>query len=229
MIESIKEHFEKEYPREGCGVISVVKGRKQFFPCTNVASDAEDFVIDSQEYMKLHKTTDIIAIVHSHPDASNEPSSSDIANCNALGMPYYIFSYPSMELNIVQPKTIAKPLIGREYVFGSTDCFEATRDYLREYFQIEVKRREPFEDDWWEKGLDYFTEERFKDYGFESVSEPKVGDVLLFAVQSPVANHCGVYLGGQTFYHHAVHRLSCRENLSKMWVDSLVGVYRYVT
>ena len=33
MIEDIKAHFEKEYPREACGIIGVVKGKKTWFPC----------------------------------------------------------------------------------------------------------------------------------------------------------------------------------------------------
>ena len=89
-LEEIEEHFKKEYPREGCGVLSVVKGKKKFFPCTNVAEENKDFVIDSNEYIKLLRTTDIIGIVHSHPDASSDPSESDKKQCNALGIPYYL-------------------------------------------------------------------------------------------------------------------------------------------
>ena len=70
-IEELRGHFEKEYPKEGCGVISVVKGKKKWFPCTNTAEDDEHFIIDTQEYLKLSRTTDIIGIVHSHPDATS--------------------------------------------------------------------------------------------------------------------------------------------------------------
>ena len=53
MIHEIEEHFKKEYPREGCGIIAIVKGKKKWFPCTNVAEDDEDFIISSQEYFKI--------------------------------------------------------------------------------------------------------------------------------------------------------------------------------
>ena len=105
MIEEIQEHFEKEYPREGCGVIGIVKGKKKWFPCTNTANTNENFVMSSLEYLDIKRRADIFAIVHSHPDATNEPSQHDIDCCNALGIPYYIFSYPEMKLNIIEPIT----------------------------------------------------------------------------------------------------------------------------
>ena len=150
MIEEIQEHFEKEYPREGCGVIGIVQGKKKWFPCTNIAEQDEDFTFSSSEYLSIKKQADIFAIVHSHPDASNEPSQHDIDCCNVLGIPYYIFSYPNMELNIIEPETKAHPLIGRSYKFGVEDCFEALRDWLAKE-NIIIPPREPFEDNWWKK------------------------------------------------------------------------------
>ena len=228
MIHDIQEHFKKEYPREGCGVISVVKGKKKWFPCTNVAEEEEDFIIDSQEYLKLKRTTDIVAIVHSHPDKSAEPSEIDIKYCNALGITYHIYSYPDMVLNIVEPSSSTTGLYGREYEFGVTDCFEAAKDYLKTV-DILIPSRMPFEDDWWKKGLDYFTEELLSEWGFKPVplTELQENDVLVFNVNTEVGSHCGVYIGNDCFYHHAVNRLSCRENIYPLWHKYLEGAYRY--
>jgi proteasome lid subunit RPN8/RPN11 len=228
-LEEIQEHFEKEYPKEGCGLLGVVKGKLKWFPCRNVAESEDDFVMSSEDYMNVRKQADITAIVHSHPDASCNPSQTDISNCNAIGIKYHIFSYPEMELYTLEPKTVFNPLIGREYMFGSADCFEAMRDYYRQNLSINLRPREMFEDDWWEKGFDYFSEEFIKTYGFKKVSEPQKGDLLIFAIESPVGNHCGIYLENNVFFHHAVNRLSCRENMSRLWLESLIGVYRYVT
>ena len=164
MIEEIQKHFEEEYPREGCGIIGIVKGKKKWFPCTNVAENEEDFILSSDDYFRIVKKCDIFAIVHSHPDASNKPSISDINNCNALGIPYWIFSYPDMESNIVEPERKTHPLIGREYKFGIQDCFEAMRDYLKSK-NIEIPPRIPFEDNWWDRELDYFSDEIIKQWG----------------------------------------------------------------
>lgn len=226
MIEEIQEHFEKEYPREGCGIIGIVKGKKKWFPCRNVAEHEDDFVLSSEDYFDIVKRCDILAIVHSHPDASNEPSITDTNYCNALGIPYWIFSYPGMDLNIVEPQKLSHPLIGREYSFGSADCFEAARDWLAKE-NIFIPKREPFEDNWWEKGLNYFSEKRMNEWNFKKVENPEKNDVLLFQVQSDVPNHCGIYIGNNVFFHHAEHRLSCREPLNALWVKYLAGVYRY--
>lgn len=228
MIDDILEHFKEEYPREGCGVISIVKGKKKWFPCTNIAEDDDDFIIDSQEYLKLKRTTDIIAIVHSHPDASAEPTKTDIKYCNVLGIPYHIYSYPEMELEILEPTSNTTELYGRNYEFGVTDCFEALRDYLLTQ-GIEIPLRMPFEDDWWEKGLDYFTNEIILEWKHKPVplTELQENDVLVFNVNAEVGNHCGVYIGNDCFYHHAVNRLSCRENIYPLWHKYLEGAYRY--
>lgn len=226
MIEEIEEHFKKEYPREGCGVIGIVKGKKKWFPCTNLAKNTEDFIMSSSEYLEIKSKADIFAIVHSHPDSSNEPSIYDINSCNATGIPYYIFSYPSMELNIVEPKTRAYPLVGREYEFGTSDCFEAMRDYLASK-DIHIPPRVPFEDNWWNNDLDYFSEDIIKQWGGVKVDTPQENDVLIFKVKADVPDHCGVYLGNDVFFHHAENRLSCRENLYPFWIQYIVGIYRH--
>ncbi len=227
-LQEIEKHFKDEYPREACGLLTVVKGKKNWVPCTNIAEDGDSFIFDSKEYLKVSRTSDIIGIVHSHPDTTCEPSITDIKYCNALGIPYYIFSYPDMDLEIVSPETNVTDLYGRQYEFGVTDCFEAMRDYLAEQ-KINIPPRALFEDDWWEKGLDYFTDEIIAEWGHSPVplNEIVENDVLIFKVQEETNNHCGVYIGNECFYHHAVNRLSCRESLYPLWHKYLVGAYRY--
>ena len=226
MINEIKSHFEAEYPKEACGIIGVVKGKKRWFPCKNIAQKEEDFIMSSDDWFRVKRQADILAIVHNHIHSSNEPSENDVNNCNALGIPYYIFSYPDLELNILEPKENFNPLIGREYKFGVNDCFEAMRDWLKSQ-GIKIPKRAAFEDDWWLKGLDYFTEEIISEWGFKKVNSPQRNDLLVFAVESSIGNHCGVYLGNDLFFHHAENRLSCRESLYPFWSKHIIGIYRY--
>lgn len=225
----IQEHFEKEYPREGCGLLTIKKGKSLWVPCSNLAENDDEFVIDSSQYLKAYRTSDIIGIIHSHPDGSCRASEADIAVCNTLGIPYYIFSYPGMELNILQPESNLIDLYGREYKFGVRDCFEAARDYFKTV-GIETKPRIFFEDNWWLKDLNYFSDELIKEWNFEPVDTQTMekNDFITFSVNSHIPNHCGVYLGNDVFYHHAENRLSCREPLYPFWFRYIDKVYRYV-
>ena len=49
-IHAIKEHFDNEFPREGCGVLSVIKGKKKWFPITNISPEPDNFILDSDEF-----------------------------------------------------------------------------------------------------------------------------------------------------------------------------------
>jgi proteasome lid subunit RPN8/RPN11 len=84
MIQEILEHFKKEYPKEGCGVL-------------------------------VEKRYKIVGIVHSHPDLPCAASENDKKHCDFVGIPYYIFSYPSMDLEIVEPRKRVLNIIGRKY------------------------------------------------------------------------------------------------------------------
>lgn len=223
---SIEEHFENEYPREGCGILGVKKGKLQWIPCENKAKGEEEFIICSREFFKIKQKFDIVGIVHSHPDGESTPSEHDINCCNALGIPYYVFSFPEMDLCIVEPTLKKKSLSGREYRFGVSDCFEAARDYYSS-IGVNLPNRDLYEDDWWKKELDYFTEEYIATWGFKKVVDPQPNDLLVFSVTTDVGNHCGVYLGNDLMFHHAEKRLSCKENLYPFWIQHLTGIYRY--
>ena len=228
-LDEIEKHLEEWYPKEGCGVIGVVEGALKWFPCDNIANNGEDFVIDSKQYIAIAQRCDIVGIVHSHPDASPEPSNFDIKYCNALGVPYYIFSYPGMDMYKLEPVRKTKSLYGREYDLGLNDCFSAVQDYYKTK-ELHIAKR-PFhspKDRWWDEGADYFTKENIDAWGFNKIEGPmQEGDLLIFKIMSEVSNHCGVYLGEDLFYHHAINRISCRENLFPQWKKYIIGVYRY--
>ena len=125
-----------------------------------------------------------------------------------LGIPFIVFSVPEGEQVEHIPAKIRDTLLGREYEFGKNDCYSLVRDYYNQEYNIKLKSI-PFEDDWWEKGLNYF-DDLFDSFNFVEVQEPKKGDVIVFTIRSPIPNHCGVYFNEGIFLHHAVHRLSCR-------------------
>ena len=214
------------YPEEGCGLLINKRGKIVWKFCKNIADDKkENFQIDPKEYVKARLSGDIHAIVHSHPDISCEPSEADKKASDHLGIPYIIYSLPDAEKYVYTPKKLSNPLLGRNYEFGKHDCWSLVRDYYRENLEIELPMLE-FEDDWWEKGLNYF-DDLYESFGFVKVKEPQEHDGIVFKVMANTPNHCGVYLQEGLFLHHAVDRLSCRESLySSLWGKSVVGYYR---
>ena len=53
-LEVIEKHFKKWYPKEGCGIIGVVKGKSKWFPCENLAEEEEDFVINPDDFNRAN-------------------------------------------------------------------------------------------------------------------------------------------------------------------------------
>ena len=114
-----------------------------------------------------------------------------------------------------EPEATVIPLLGRDYEFGKNDCWSLVRAYYKEKLNIDLPTLK-FEDDWWDKGLNYF-DDLFDVFGFYEVEEPQEHDVILFNVMCEIPNHCGVYVGEDIFLHHAVDRLSCRESIHTLW------------
>ena len=144
--EIIKYLFDK-YPEEACGLLVNQRGKQVWVPCENTAEDKkENFIISSADYLKASLTGDLMAIVHSHPDASPEASEHDKKTSNFLGIPYIIYSLPEVQKYTYTPDYSRSPFLGREYEFGTNDCYSLVRDYYREELKIELPTT-VFEDD----------------------------------------------------------------------------------
>ncbi|MBR6485416.1 MAG: M67 family metallopeptidase [Lachnospiraceae bacterium] len=100
--ERIKEHSEREYPREGCGMLL---SQKQDGPVTDVytadnnvngAAGSVRFTIDPFTVYRLEKKADeegltVSGFFHSHPDQAAVPSDEDMEYM-IPGLAYMIFS-----------------------------------------------------------------------------------------------------------------------------------------
>ena len=88
IISAIMAHAEAEYPNECCGLV-VQNGRKQrYVPCRNLAPEpTEQFSLSPEDYAEAEDSGDIVAIVHSHPDATTQPSQLDLAQCDLSQLP----------------------------------------------------------------------------------------------------------------------------------------------
>ena len=73
-----------------------------------------------------------------------------------------------------------------------------------------------FDEDFYEKGLDYFGKS-IEPWGGEEVSTPQKGDIVYFNIMNDIENHCGVYIGEGKYIHHMRDRLSCTDSIYSRW------------
>lgn len=243
-----QSHADQSFPNECCGVvIKNQQGVREYIPCRNEAkTKSEHFVMNSEDYCAAEDQGEIIAIVHSHPNASASPSMADKVNCEANGIPWLILSSPNVGHEWITPnQAFTAPLLGREFNHGTLDCWALCRDfYLREW-GLDLPNYER-SDLWWENGDNpSLYEQLYKEAGFYKVpkTELQYGDMLVMQIGRAVhPNHAAIYLGdnpyfeseetpkviGNTlFIHHMYGRMSERLVYGNTWLDRTIFVLRH--
>ena len=144
-------------------------------------------------------------------------------------MPWYIVNPTSQEWSYLEPCGYKPPLLGRQWVWGVTDCWSLVRDWYKENKNINLRD--------WKRPL---TPQEFNDKPlFEQCADDtnfrelqnnerlEDGDVLLMSIMYPTLNHVALFFQGDVI-HHLTDRLSCREPYSE-WLLKCTGKrYRYV-
>ncbi len=222
---AIFAHAEREYPRECCGVIAQKSRVVKYFPCRNIAETPEEhFVLSPEDYAAAEDWGTVTGIIHSHPNATTQPSELDKAQCDALGVPWYIVSWPEGDLRTVQPRGDL-PLSGRPFVLGFTDCWGLVMSWFRQERGIDLPDYR-VDYPWWEQGENRYAD-NWREAGFIQVDDPQPGDLIVMQVQAPVANHAGILLADNMLLHHLYGHLSQRVPYGGYWRDRTVMVLRH--
>ncbi len=206
-----KQHAKRAYPKESCGV--VVGG--VYKAVRNIASDPLTSFKISRSVVKKYGD-DIQAIIHSHPDGNYYPSEADMSGQIASGVPWGIVH---VSRGVARDPFYwgdglpEKPLKGRVFQHGVTDCYSLIRDYFKQRRNI-VLDEFPREWEWWlTPGFDLY-ESNFQEQNFRVVepSEVKEGDCFLAQIRSKVINHAGVYVGRGLILHQLGDRSGYSES-----------------
>ncbi len=222
-------HAKKEDPKESVGLLLNIKGKERYYPCNNLAlTNHQCFILDPEDYVKADSIGSITAIIHSHPITPPTPSQADKVSCEQSNLPWHIVNPKTEKWASLQPTGYKAPLIGRQWVWGVTDCWSLVRDYYKEQKKIELLD--------YERSMlpeDFLKNPLFEKYaertGFRELKQNESleqGDVLLMSILHPTLNHVAIFLGDMVL-HHLADRLSCREPYSE-WLLKCTGKrYRY--
>lgn len=232
-INAARAHAAREYPRESCGFVIVENGREVYVPATNHAASASEHVRHGrEEYADAEARGEVLAFVHSHPDAPATPSQADRVACEASEILWHIVSWPGDDVQTIVPCGYEAPLIGRQFAHGVLDCWALVRDWYRRERGIvlpDFERR----DNWWnEEGGGSLYRDHYAECGgviVPHLSQIEIGDVIVmeYASKQRRPNHAGVYIGDGRMLHHLHGKLSSRDLYNGAWQDRTRMILRY--
>jgi len=224
------KHAKEQDPRESVGVLIIIKGKEQYYPCKNLSTYSQQcFILDPEDYVKADALGEITAIVHSHPVTPPSPSQADKVSCEQSGLKWHIVNPKTETWGYCEPTGYKPPLIGRQWVWGVTDCWSLVRDYYKEQHNIQLLdyQRPTTPQDFLDNPL---FEQYAERTGFRELNKDEKlqkGDVLLMSILHPTLNHVAIFLGDEIL-HHLADRLSTREPYNQ-WLLKCTGKrYRYV-
>ena len=223
------QHARETYPAESVGFFYVRKGRMRYHRAINISPEPDRFMVAPDEYAAVESDGEIVALVHSHPNASALPSVLDQHAHAASGLDWLIVGLllvdGEAETHFMPACTEQPSLYGRTFVHGVNDCYSFIRGWYAEQRGV-VLLDFARGDDWWHKGENLYVE-NFAKAGFAVVDTPQIGDVLLMTIGAGVPNHAAIYAGDNQIEHHLYGRLSCRDVYGQFYRDRTTHALRY--
>ena len=219
MKTQIINHAKKCGENECCGFVI---DNKIYMPCTNISpTPTETFEISPDDWIQAETIGEITAIVHSHPNGLPILSEADQIYQQQTAVDWWLVCD-----NQIHKFRCIKPLLGREFEHGKTDCLTIVRDaYMLAGIDLPDYERQ---DDWWHNGQNLYLDLLPKN-GFERVDAENLqeGDVILVCLGSETPNHAAVYIGNQYILHHCPDRLSKRDLYGGFWRNYTHSIWRH--
>ena len=120
-----------------------------------------------------------------------------------------------------------RALTGKEYVYGTQDCYTVIRDYykLKGVLLPDFERPEDLET------TDSIFLEQAELCGFYPVHFDlrKVGDMVVMKLRTKTPMHAAIYVGDDKILHQRTNSLSAVEPFGRYYRQSVAAVYRYAT
>lgn len=236
LLLAMMDHAEHELPRESCGLVISKDQALHYVPCTNLAKETEHFILDPEQYAEAEDQGEVVAIVHSHPYQSVEPSMGDRVALAKSSIPWIIVNPANGQHSITYPEQYEAPLLGRPFVSGSLDCYGLVRDYYKR--ECGIAMRDYDRAMWWwrDTDQDLYTA-NFQAEGFvqvhvgaldsDSLKLLQPHDALLIRYGSRVPNHAAVHIGDGVIMHHLVNQASCKAVLGEFYLKRTAYLLRH--
>ena len=120
-----------------------------------------------------------------------------------------------------------RSLTGKEFVYGTQDCFTLICDYYRLIGVLlpDFERPEDLE-----TTSSIFLEQA-EAYGFYEVDmeERRIGDVLIMRLMTRTPMHAAIYVGGDKILHQRIDSISAVEPLRRYYWKRIAAVFRHAT
>lgn len=226
--DSAIDHALSVSPLESCGLLIVKSGKEHYFPCKNLSTDKDSFLLNPADYALAEEQGEVLAVIHSHPVTPAVASPEDRVCCESSGLPWYIVNPHTLQWASIKPEGYIPPLCGRPWVWKHSDCWSLIRDwYLRHGVELRDWDRPVTPEDFNNKPL---FDKCWNDTGFYPLphtEELLPGDCILIALHNKQLNHVAVYVGNNQILHHQRNRLSSIDNYTQRWKDITGRVLRY--